>query len=755
MVLRTAAYRGSRRLSALATVSLIGACALAPSAGAQEADRATAMSTLADDLEIVYDSIRVEGSLWHMVGDVDISHAGRGLRLLADEITVNIEEGSFEASGNVSFEQGGLLLNGSSMIGDIDDATLEMHDAIGVAPGPFYIRARLLRQLEPGKFEAEGGVVTPCNQTTAIWEFRSGRMTFKPESYVKMSWPHLRVKGLPIFGLPWIYWPLQDQGRHTGFLIPAIGTSNRKGFMFSQTFFWAISRAADVKMTYEYFAQAGSGFGGEFRHQFADSARGSLKGYYFPGRQRTPEEEAEGKRSFESGFSISGEHIQTLPGDFVVRLGADFISSTQFARDFQDDINRFLQRSSYVNGEITKSWGASTVSVVANSTERFNSNTSSTVGRKLPMARYNLRSTQAAGPVYVSLQSSAARLQKLSRFEVKGEPFEEGGNYSRLDAFPEVSVQLTQIPWLTFNPFFRWRSTWWSQRALANSENLDDGPVFRNFYETGLEIVGPSVFKIFDNPGSEYSPRLKHVIQPRLTYRRVRTLDFDGSNRIIRFDEIDTQGNDRQALTAEITTRLFGKRYPNRNAEERMVSQIAEFTIGRDYDLDPGSEALELAGAPRVRLPWFITSRITPTDRLQIDGNVRFTPSFTPASYRVSVSARSEFNSFQLTWFRGVRDFLDPDDFTMVVVEETQNTVNASVGADLFDHVITAGASIGMDLFQNTLRSATASLEWNLQCCSIGVDVRRLNFTDRAETQFALILNLAQVGSLGFDNNSR
>ena len=60
-----------------------------------------------------------------------------------------------------------------------------------------------------------------------------------------------------------------------------------------------------------------------------------------------------------------------------------------------------------------------------------------------------------------------------------------------------------------------------------------------------------------------------------------------------------------------------------------------------------------------------------------------------------------------------------------------------------------------MDLLQNTLRSATASLEWNLQCCSIGVDVRRLNFTDRAETQFALLLNLAQVGSLGFDNNPR
>lgn len=753
MVLHTSACGDSRRLITLAALSLIAF--VAPAAAAQEASRAAAMGSLAEDLEIVYDSIRIEGALWHMVGDVDISHAGRGLRLLADEITVNIEEGTFEATGNVSFEQGGLLLNGSSMSGDIDDATLEMHDAIGVAPGPFYIRARVLRQLEPGKFEAEGGVVTPCNQTTAIWEFRSGKMTFRPDSYVKMSWPHIRVKGVPVFGLPWIYWPLQDEARQTGLMIPTLGTSTRKGFMLSQAFFWAIGRSADLTVTYEHFSQAGSGFGGAFRHTLGASAAGSLRGYYFPGKEVTPEEAAAGKRSFESGFSFSGEHIQTLPGQFVIRASADFISSTQFARDFQDDVNRFLQRSSYINFEATKNWGGSTLSLVANSQELFNSKTSSSIGRKLPMARYTLRSTQV-GPAYISLQSSVARLQKLQRFEDrKGRPVEEGGNYTRLDAFPDVSVPITQIPWLTFSPFFRWRSTWWSQRARANNSNFNDNPVFRNFYETGIEMVGPSIFRIFENPGSEYSPRVKHLIQPRLTYRRVRSLDFDGKNRIIRFDEIDTQGADAQFVTASITTRLFAKRYPSRNAEQRMVWQIAEFTLGRDYDLDPRTDTLEEAGAPRVQLPWFFAGRITPTDRFQVDGSVRFTPTLTPASYRISVNTRSDFGVFQLTWFRGVRNFLDPDDLTMVIVEPSSNTVSANGSTDLFDHVITVGAGVGMDLFQNTLRSLTGSLQWNLQCCSIGLDVRRLNFTDRNETQFALILNLAQVGSFGFDNQRR
>ena len=692
-----------------------------------------------------------------MTGDVDISHAGRSLRLLADEISVNMEEGTFTAAGNVSFEQGDLLLNGSSMRGDIDDSTLEMEDAIGVAPGPFYIRAEILRQLEPGLFEAERGVVTPCNQTTAIWEFRSGKMTFRPSSYVKMSWPHIRVKGVPVFGLPWIYWPLQDSQRQTGLLMPSIGSSNRKGFMLSQSFFWAMGRAADLTMTYEHFAQAGSGFGAQFRHTLSESAGGSIRGYYFPGRERTPEEEAAGKQSFEGGYSISGEHIQALPGQFTLRVGADFISSTQYARDFQDDINRFLQRTSYLNAEVTKNWGGSTLSLVANSNERFDSDTTSTVGRKLPMARYSLRSTQAFGsPVYVSLEASAARLQKLAKRDIDtDDPTEQGGAYSRLDAFPEVSVPITQIPWLTFNPFFRWRSTWWSHRAERKNEELDPDPVLRHFYETGLEIVGPSIFKIFENPGSDYSPRFKHLIQPRITYRRVRQLDTDGVARILRFDEIDSSAGSVQAVTTEITTRFFGKRYPNRDAEERMVSQLAEVTVGRNFALDSQNPELEELGAPRIRVPWFLSTRVTPTDRFQVDGSVGFTPGFAPASYRIGVNARSNSSGFGLTWFRGVRDFLDPDDFSNVLLETTSNTLSANGNTVLLGGSLSVGAGAGMDLFQNKLRSVTGSLQWNLQCCSIGFDVRRLNFTDRAETQFSLLLNLAQVGQLGFDNARR
>ncbi len=711
---------------------------------------------LAECCEVQYRNVRIEGSVFHLTGDVDVVDLQRGIRLLADEISFDTQELSFEATGNVSFEQDALLLNGSAMRGDLDDATLEMEDVIGVAPGPFYVRASHLEQIEPGKFRGDDFVLTPCNQATAIWEFRGTSMTFKPGKYVRMAWPHIRVKGLPLFGLPFIVWPLQDSPRQTGLLVPALATSTRKGFSVSETLFWAINRSADLTVSYEHFANAGNGYSAEFRHALGDSANGSIRAYYLPGKEATPEELAAGKFTFDRGFAISAAHIQPVPGGITFRLGADSISSTQFARQFQDDVNRFLQRQSVFSGELTKSWGASTLSLVGSSNQRFDSDTLSTIGRRLPMMRYGLRSTQLFGPIYVAAQASVARLQKLRVEERRnGIDRSDGGIYNRFDAFPEVSVQLTQIPWLTFNPFFRYRSTYWSHRTRQNEFKFGANPITRNYYETGVEMVGPQLFKIFDTPGSDYSPRLKHVIQPRVVYRRVRPINAKPKElaRIILFDEIDFSVGDAQSLIAEITTRLFAKRYPSPNAEERMVWQAAEITVGHTYNLEPLTLTQEEAGVPRVRLPWFLRTRLTPSARFFIQGDMSFTPSFTPANYTVSAEARGATSGVGLSWFRGVRDFLNPQDFSEVLVQTTSNTLQAFGNVSIFAQRLTLGSRVGMDLFRNQLQNFSASMQWNLQCCSLGLDVRRLNFSDRQETQFALLLNLAQVGTFGFDTH--
>lgn len=711
-----------------------------------------------ENITLSYDSLRIVGTVFEMRGDIDLVDRANDVRLLADQLSFDVDTLAFEASGNVSFEQGEMLLNGSSMSGDLDAGTMQMDDAIGVAPGPFYVRAERIAQLEPGKFDVENGVVTPCNQTTAIWEFRSGSMTFEPGKYVKMAWPHVRVKGIPVFGLPWVYWPLQDSNRQTGLLMPAVGTSTRKGFMFSESFFWAINRSMDLLLTYENFSNAGSGFGGEFTHALGEGSAGNLRAYYLPGREITPEQAAEGQSSFASGFLVTGSHLQALPRGFVLRANANLISSTQFLRDFQDDVDRFLQRQSLVAADVSKSWGSSTLTMVGDHRENFIGTSGSFIGRRLPQIKYTLRSSQVAGPLYVALQASAARFQKFRvTLDNSGDEIREGGAYGRLDAFPEMSVQLTQIPWLTFQPFFRWRTTYWDSRQGPRDEfAFVREPLTRHFYETGVEVVGPQLFKIFEAPGSEYSPRYKHVIQPRLVYRRVRQLESEFLRRVIEFDEVDSRVIDRQDLIAEVTTRFFAKRYLNPRDDQRQVWQVFEFTVGRSFDLDPlDDELLESLGAPRVQLPWFVRTIVQPTATLYLQSNLSLTPSLEPANISLSSRVLHSLGYFNVTWFRGVRNFLDPLDPATVLVETSSHSLRADSSLDVFGRSLTLGGGVSMDLLQSKIQNVNGSLQWNLQCCSIGVDVRRFNFAGRQETQFGLVLDLAQVGSVGFDNQRR
>lgn len=730
--------------------------------GAQERQRGALPDPSAypalENVDLSYDNIRIQGSIFILEGDVDLVYKDSDVRLLADELRFDASDLTFAATGDVSFEQGDLLLNGTSMSGDLDAGTMVMENPIGVAPGPVYVRAKRIEQVEPGKFHFEKGVITPCNQTTPIWEFRSGSGTFKPESHVSMAWPHIRVKGVPVFGLPYIYWPLQKTQRQTGLLLPSVATSNRKGFMFSESFFWATSRSTDLTLTYEHFAKAGHGFGGEFRHALAESSTGYLRGYYLPGREVTDEQAAAGERSFTSGYTVNGSHLQGLPGGFVLRAQANFISSVDFVRDFQDDVDRFLQRQSILAADVSKSWGASTLTVVGDHRENFITNRSSFIGRRLPQVKYQLRSSQLAGPLYVALQSSAARFQKFQvTTSAKGVDSQDGGSYERLDAFPEVSLQLTQIPWLTFQPFFRWRSTWWSARESNRDEfRFVDESVFRNYYETGVEFVGPQFFRIFETPGSDYSPRLKHVIQPRVVYRRVRQLKSDFLNRILAFDEVDSRVLDRQDLQVEVTTRLFAKRYLNPRDDQRQVWQVFEFTFGRLMNLDPlANKALEEAGAPRVQLPYFARTTVQPSNQVYIRASTDFTPGLKPANINLSARLTPTWGSLGVTWFRGARSSLDPEDVRRVLLVTSNHTIRADSSINLLGRSLTLGGGMQLDLLQDKLQNVTGSLQWNLQCCSIGVDVRHFNFTGRQETQFGILLELAQVGQLGFDNQRR
>ena len=89
----------------------------------------------------------------------------------------------------------------------------------------------------------------------------------------------MRVKDVPVFYLPVLYYPIQSDDRATGFLLPTYGTSTFRGQSLSNAFFWAINRSQDLTLLHDWFTETGQGYGGEYRYVLGPGSEGNLRAY--------------------------------------------------------------------------------------------------------------------------------------------------------------------------------------------------------------------------------------------------------------------------------------------------------------------------------------------------------------------------------------------------------------------------------------------------------------------------------------------
>jgi LPS-assembly protein len=94
------------------------------------------------------------------------------------------------------------------------------------------------------------------------------------------------------------------------------------------------------------------------------------------------------------------------------------------------------------------------------------------------------------------------------------------------------------------------------QLVPANGLAVASGdPLNRRALETSVELRPPALERVFDR--ELFGRKLKHVIEPRVVYRRV--MGVDNFSKILRFDERDILTNTNEVEYGAVT-RLFAKR---------------------------------------------------------------------------------------------------------------------------------------------------------------------------------------------------
>src|SRR5207248_8663026 len=112
------------------------------------------------------------------------------------------------------------------------------------------------------------------------WSIAGDRTDIKLQGAGVVHSMTFRLNDFPDLYLPAMPFPANTE-RQSGFLIPRLGYSNRRGFQYEQPFFWAINKSSDATVAVDLETAARVGVIGEYRYALSRTAHGAFSAAYF------------------------------------------------------------------------------------------------------------------------------------------------------------------------------------------------------------------------------------------------------------------------------------------------------------------------------------------------------------------------------------------------------------------------------------------------------------------------------------------
>ena len=161
----------------------------------------------------------------------------RTYTLHADQVTYDSTTGQVTANGHVVFDGGAHNehLVGTHATYDVSRDTGTFYDVVGSSWGqgqeqrhvpdfldPFLLHWKVVDKLGPDHYKVNHGYITSCQLPKPKWQFNSQTAYVEMGAEATMHHATLRIHGIPVFYFPWVEHPVDNLGRQSGFLMPAV-----------------------------------------------------------------------------------------------------------------------------------------------------------------------------------------------------------------------------------------------------------------------------------------------------------------------------------------------------------------------------------------------------------------------------------------------------------------------------------------------------------------------------------------------------
>lgn len=703
-----------------------------------------------------------------LTGEVELE--GDGWEFYADQVDVFTDDTKLVAVGNVVYVAEGTRLAAERAEINTDDLTGIFYGAAGsVNMGDqaersmfgsqepdMYFYGETIEKIGPRTYRLSRGGFTSCTQPTPRWELTSSSFTINLNEYAFLKNTVLEVKGVPVFYLPVLYYPIQDDGRATGFLMPTYGTSTIRGTSVSNAFFWAIGRSHDATLFHDWFTSRGQGTGAEYRYTRGSGSEGFARAYFLNESvgtisQNGLETTFPARRSFE----IRGNARQQITPNITARGAVNFFSDVTVQQTFHNNIFEASMRERSVNGNVSGTWGGYQLSGTFDANETYFGDRSATLWGGGPRISFGQAQRQIPGtPLYFSFDAEYVRLLRRTTFNPGGDEVQIDSGLYRTDVSPVIQFPFTRWPFLTVNSSVAFRSTYWT-------ESLDTGmqvpqSISRNFADLQSQIIGPSFVKTWDTPDSGYSERMKHVIEPFVNLRRVTSIDQ--FSEIVQLEGIDAIVGSVTQVTYGINNRVYARLAGG--GQTGSAREILTVSLTQSYYTDARAAQFDrrfstsFNGTPPSNLsPVSLAVRADPTDAISASMRAEYDTQF-KAIRTIGAEGTYDFRGLiqttagwsQRRFIEELPGFDDPNHLDHYLNAQTrvQNRSNTLGGVYQFNY----------DLLRDTYLQQRVVVYYNAQCCGVSVEYQTFDFTglgSRAffprDRRFNLSFTLAGLGT--------
>lgn len=666
-------------------------------------------------------------------GQAEIDY--RDMKFFADEILYDDDTGDLEATGHVKFEREVESITGSHLKMNVVSKTGVIYDAHGVAEPNFYFEGREIHRIGEDKYKVIEGVVTACKDKVPKWSFKAKSAVVTVDKSVFMHSALFKIKKIPILYSPFFAAPVTRRDRQTGLLIPTSGSSNQKGRVVGDAFYWAINRSSDVLLTAEYFSSRGWAQQAEFRSRFSNTNFFNFFGFNVSDRKRQGGQSAK----------ITANYI--FANGFRAVVDANYVSSLTFRQVFGDSFNAIVLPDQVSQAFVGRNYDSLSVNFALSRNVTFFDRGSVKL-RKFPAAELSVMPRQVTNwPFYFSFDSAVEGIHRSDP------DFSTPTISQRFDFAPRITIPLRRILGSYLTPSFEFRDTFYRERvhsrnSLVESLNRVSGEFRLNFKGFGLE-------RVYEHKGGWLGDRFKHVIEPEVSYRLVRGItNFD---EIVRFDERDVVVNTNEVEYA-LTQHLYTRR--DSGAQSGQARELVSWRLSQKYFFDPtfgGAivpgqrnvfDALQdltgfaFADGPRRFSPIVSLLRVSPFDGFS--GDFRFDYDTRLRQIR-STSITS--NLFNPRGFVSLTYFLTRQHDPLTL---SSNQLRTTFGVGNFNKPgLSTAFSISYDLKRSNLQNSVAQIGYNWDCCGVTFEYRQFNIGLRNETQLRFSFFLLNVGSFG------